>query len=364
MLNSTKGLIFIPDISGFTSFVKKVEIEHSRLIVEELLEVLIDTNEMELIVSEIEGDAILFYKFGEKPNLKVVHQQVKKMFTAFHKSLMAYVSRKYCQCEACLSASDLTLKVITHYGEFTEYNVKNFSKLIGKDVIVAHELLKNDIDHHEYWLVSEGLFKKSEMQSETVGSIIWTGGQKTTKDENIPFHYSSLGYLKSKISVETPKKPNLQTKRKVISISKTYNTDLITLLHATADFTYRNQWVNEVNSVEVQNHFLPRIGMRCVMNLPRKKVTIIANHYIFGEHKIEFSETEESTGWLSYYTLEKLEDFRTLLTFNYYINDQLFSGFLFKLLKQARLKKITEKSLTNLEGLVEKLGDSIRIKAQ
>ena len=38
-----KGLLFIPDISGFTRFVNAVEIEHSRFIIQELLETLIKT---------------------------------------------------------------------------------------------------------------------------------------------------------------------------------------------------------------------------------------------------------------------------------------------------------------------------------
>lgn len=364
MSNSTKGLIFIPDISGFTHFVKKVEIEHSRLIVQELLEILIDTNEMGLKVSEIEGDAILFYKFGEKPRLTEVYHQVESMFTAFHKNLMNYGSRRYCQCEACLLASDLTLKVITHYGEFTEYKVKNFRKLIGKDVIVAHELLKNDVDQHEYWLVTEGLFKKSEMQADTVSQMMWVSSRKTTNDGDIPFHYSQLGALKRKISIDPPKKPDLAAKSKVLSLSREYDTDLITLLHATADFTYRDQWMHQVKIVEVQNHFLPRIGMRCIMTLPNKKVTILAKHYIFSEHKIEFSEMEESTRHLSCYTLERLDDLRTRLTLNYYINDHIFSKFLFRLVKKRRLKSTIKKSLTNLQGLINKVGDSIRTKAQ
>ena len=33
-----KGLLFIPDISGFTRFVNETEIDHSRLIIQELLE--------------------------------------------------------------------------------------------------------------------------------------------------------------------------------------------------------------------------------------------------------------------------------------------------------------------------------------
>ena len=55
-----KGLLFIPDISGFTRFVNETEIGHSRLIIQELLEILINANQIGLEVSEIEGDAILF----------------------------------------------------------------------------------------------------------------------------------------------------------------------------------------------------------------------------------------------------------------------------------------------------------------
>ena len=153
-----KGLLFIPDISGFTRFVSQTEIEHSRLIIQELLEFLINANQMGLEVSEVEGDAILFYRFGESPRLEEVYKQVEKMFCEFHRHLLAYDHRRFCHCKACNSAIDLTLKVITHYGEFTGYSVKNFSKLIGKDVIVAHQLLKNDIDQHEYWLVTKSLW--------------------------------------------------------------------------------------------------------------------------------------------------------------------------------------------------------------
>src|SRR5690606_7237521 len=135
-----KGLIFIPDISGFSRFVTEMEIEHSRLIIRELLEILIDANYTGLEVSEIEGDAILFYRFGGRPPLEEVYAQVKEMFEAFHKNLMAYENRRFCQCNACLAAINLTLKIITHYGEFVEYEVKTFNKLIGKDIIVAHRL--------------------------------------------------------------------------------------------------------------------------------------------------------------------------------------------------------------------------------
>src|SRR4051812_9056064 len=85
-----KGLLFIPDISGFTEFVTTIELAHSHHIIQELIEVLVDENEMGLEVSEIEGDAVLFYKFGDSPELSLIYEQVEKMFFAFHNHLKIY----------------------------------------------------------------------------------------------------------------------------------------------------------------------------------------------------------------------------------------------------------------------------------
>ena len=54
-----KVLFCIPDISGFTKFVAETEIAHSRHIIGELLEAVIEANCTGLQVSEIEGDAAL-----------------------------------------------------------------------------------------------------------------------------------------------------------------------------------------------------------------------------------------------------------------------------------------------------------------
>ena len=105
-----RGLLFIPDISGFSRFVNAVELEHSRFIIQQLLEVLIRANDSGLQISEIEGDAILFYKFGEPVALRALYTQVEKMFRAFHQYLVAYDHHKICQCKACISAVDLTVK--------------------------------------------------------------------------------------------------------------------------------------------------------------------------------------------------------------------------------------------------------------
>jgi hypothetical protein len=185
-----RGLLFIPDISGFSRFVNAVELEHSRFIIQQLLDVLLRANDSGLQISEIEGDAILFYHFGEPVALRALYTQVEKMFRAFHHYLVAYDHLKICQCKACISAVDLTLKVITHYGEFTPLRVQHFEKLIGKDVIVAHQLLKNDIPQHEYWLVTQDLHRQP---AELTQWMHWQESAKETESGEIRFSYTQLG---------------------------------------------------------------------------------------------------------------------------------------------------------------------------
>src|SRR6187455_1524907 len=257
-----KGLLFIPDISGFSRFVAETEIDHSRLIIQELLEILINANNMGLEISEIEGDAILFYKFGDPPAPTEIYRQVEKMFVEFHRSIIAYEQRRYCQCKACMSAINLTLKVITHYGEFTGYNVKNFSKLIGKDIIVAHQLLKNDIREHEYWLVTNDLLTVTP-PADLTQWMKWSSSAKQTETGVIPFHYTQLGELKNELAPQPQPQLELLNKARMITVTREYDTDIITLFHASGDFNYRSRWQAGVIAVEEVDHFLPRVGMRC-----------------------------------------------------------------------------------------------------
>lgn len=189
-----KGLLFIPDISGFTNFVSNMELQHSRHIISELLELIIDSNQLSLEVSEVEGDAILFYKFGEPPELSSIYSQVEKMFKDFHNHLAIYEENRTCHCKACISAINLSLKVISHYGEFTRFQVKHFNQLFGKDVIIAHQLLKNDITHSEYLLITNNLLG-DQPPGAFADPIKWHNGVKHTEQGEILFHYTPLSQL-------------------------------------------------------------------------------------------------------------------------------------------------------------------------
>jgi hypothetical protein len=351
---NNKGLLFIPDISGFTQFVNQTDIDHSRLIIQELLEKIINANQMGLEVSEVEGDAILFYKFGDPPELKEIYTQVEKMFREFHKQLLSYDHLKYCQCKACVSATNLSLKVITHYGEFTGYNVKQFNKLIGKDVIIAHQLLKNDIEQHEYWLVTKNLVQDKNPDGFS-DWMEWKSSIKQTENGEIPFLYTQLTQLKNEITPDLPQNIELEKKIKLFSFAQEYETDIITLFHATGDFNNRHRWFEGVKSVEVLDQHLPRIGMKCKCVMDNEEDVIISSSYSYSDTKIEFAETDEKKMSSISFTLEKISDKKSRLTIDFYLRKNLLLQILFNLLKKNKIKRMFSNSMLNLDKLVKEL---------
>lgn len=345
-----KGLLFIPDISGFTRFVAETEINHSRLIIQELLEVLINANNTGLQISEIEGDAILFYKFGEAPSLEVLYKQVQEMFCAFHGYLMVYDKRRYCQCNACTAAVNLSLKVVSHYGEFTGYNVKNFSKLIGKDVIVAHQLLKNDIEKHEYWLVTDKLVQ-GEKPAEFTHWMTWDRSTKQTEAGEIPFTYTQLTPLKDQIAPIEPPIPDLKNKKRLVSVSREYNTDVVKLFHGSGDFTRRPLWMEGVVAMEELHHYLPRVGMKARSILTTGETIINSSGYVYTKGHFEFSETDEKTDNITHFKVDRLDDNRSRLTIDYYTPKRFLNN-LFSGAKKRKLQGAFSRSMEKLENVL------------
>jgi hypothetical protein len=348
-----KGLLFIPDISGFTRFVNEIELEHCQHIIQQLLEVLINANQTGLEVSEIEGDAILFYKFGEPLELEALYRQVERMFCEFHRHLNAYDQRRICQCRACVAAVDLTLKVITHYGEFTTYQVKNFSKLIGKDVIVAHQLLKNDIEQHEYWLVTDNLFDDTQPVDLAQG-MQWNASAKQTETGNVLFHYTQLSELKKQIPPEPELQMELSDKVKMISVSKEYDVDIKTLCFTVVHFEFRHQWQVGVKVVDEVEHFLPGVGSRHRHVLENgQEVLMYTSSFSYNpEEKIQFSETNEKRKCATYYTIEKTGDRKSRLTMDFYLHKNLIQQILFNLQEKKKMELDLRQSLENLEPIV------------
>jgi hypothetical protein len=195
------ALLFMPDISGFTQFVNETEILHSQHIVQELLEILIDSNHLNLEICEVEGDAIFFYRLGDKPDLQSLLQQVEKMFTRFHEYLKLYEHQRICPCGACKTAVKLSLKVVAHFGEITGISVKDHKKLFGKDVILIHRLLKNSLDKKEYVLLTDSLTENLAISNELPGWYNPKSAMEQYDVGTVRFLFSDLSLLHNTISM-------------------------------------------------------------------------------------------------------------------------------------------------------------------
>jgi len=154
------GMLMIPDISGFTDFVFNSEIAVGKKVTEKLLKSIIDSNILPLEISEIEGDAVLFYTFHNPPTFQETLMQIERTYDEFLKELK-------CLSEQFGLKIPLSLKTIIHYGEFTKYKIDKFEKLYGSTVVEAHKMLKNHIAQHPpYALFSDTFLKANFDQPE------------------------------------------------------------------------------------------------------------------------------------------------------------------------------------------------------
>ena len=107
---------------------------------------------MDIQLSEIEGDAILYYKIGEPISF------LSDMFAGFKKISEAF-DVKYNSLKAQYNIeAPLCLKFIVHYGTIKVYDILGFKSLYGETVIESHRLLKNGSGLSNYVLITDDYF--------------------------------------------------------------------------------------------------------------------------------------------------------------------------------------------------------------
>ncbi len=191
-------LICIPDISGFTEFMSQTDFELSSKVIPPLLNNIIYSNEIELKISEIEGDAVLFFRTGEPPSFKTLIEQCTNFYTEFYKQILS-LQKEYSDTEQAFKIPKiLGLKIILHYGdEIGITPIGKRMKLMGQGVIIAHRLLKNDIPLDEYILISDALLNRYKTgKDETfIRNALTSGEINESHLGKIGFHYIDFASL-------------------------------------------------------------------------------------------------------------------------------------------------------------------------
>ena len=161
--STQRGYLLIADISGYTSYVAGTELEHSKDILSELLELMLRHLTGLMTLSKLEGDAVFVIAPDAKiPRGETVLELIESTYTAFRDRQESIRLRTTCDCSACSSLPMLDLKFIVHCGDYAMQSVSGIHELVGSDVNLVHRLLKNRVGQETGWK-AYALFTESAM---------------------------------------------------------------------------------------------------------------------------------------------------------------------------------------------------------
>ncbi len=138
-----RGCLVLADISGYTSYLGGVELEHSHDVLADLLGVVAGQLAAVGPLAKLEGDAVFVCDRDGATNGEQLLAALDAAYASFVRRRRTIALRSTCACEACARVPSLDLKFVVHHGEFVEHVVAGSEELVGADVILVHRLLKN-----------------------------------------------------------------------------------------------------------------------------------------------------------------------------------------------------------------------------
>ena len=143
---SQNGYLVIADISGYTAFLSGSELEHAEDSLSALLSLMIEQTRSPLVLSRLEGDAVISYAPKETVlDGQTLVEIIETTYVEFGRARERMVLNTSCTCNACKNIPNLDLKFFVHYGSFLLQDLGTHIELIGNDVNLVHRLTKNTI---------------------------------------------------------------------------------------------------------------------------------------------------------------------------------------------------------------------------
>ena len=167
---ANKGYFILTDISGYTEFLTRSELDHAQDALQNLFDVQLAQLKYPFVISGFRGDAIFLYV----PDTHICEPQtileaLENLYFVFADALRQMIHNTTCTCRACQNMSRLDLKMVIHYGEYVIQKLGDREELLGADVIVPHRMLKNTVIERtgiqSYALFSEAAAEASHLSS-------------------------------------------------------------------------------------------------------------------------------------------------------------------------------------------------------
>ena len=133
----------IADISGYTSFLAAVELEHAQDIIADFMDTVVKGLRPPFRLAKFEGDAAFVYATAEKVDGSLLQDAIEGAYFKFRRRMRDVRQASTCECQACVAMGDLDFKFVVHHGEMVKQKMGGREELAGRDVILVHRLLKN-----------------------------------------------------------------------------------------------------------------------------------------------------------------------------------------------------------------------------
>ena len=136
------GFLVIADLTGYTAYLSRSELEHAPAIAGDLLETIVGRLDPPFRLAKFEGDAAFLYVEDGRADGSLLLDAVEASYLAFRRRLRSIDQATSCDCNSCRLAPRLDLKLFVHHGSYVRNQIAGRDELAGADVILVHRLLK------------------------------------------------------------------------------------------------------------------------------------------------------------------------------------------------------------------------------
>ncbi len=137
--------LVLADISGYTSYLAGVELDHAQDILADLTDAVVRALRPPFRLAKLEGDAAFAYVVTDAIDGSALQDTIEGCYLAFRRRLRDIGQASQCDCNACVLIPRLDLKFVVHHGLIAKQRMAGREELVGRDVIIVHRLLKNSV---------------------------------------------------------------------------------------------------------------------------------------------------------------------------------------------------------------------------
>ena len=140
-----QGFLLIADITGYTMFLTRSELEHAQGILDALFKSIFAEIKAPIILSNLQGDAALTYL----PDAICRSANFRSMRSSGSIAVLPYARRHAPEhdvhLQRCRNMNQLDLKFFLHHGTYATQQMAGRTELQGAEVIRLHRLMKNSV---------------------------------------------------------------------------------------------------------------------------------------------------------------------------------------------------------------------------